>query len=84
MEKFEGIYVKILLCAVAVMSVLLAVFFAIFDDGNREHAFICCLLAGCMLLMMAIVDLREEDATQQTQIDDLKRELEEMKGKMKE
>jgi len=67
-----GIFVGMLICVV---------FFGI----NVAHAvsvgiFLCVINA----VFFYIIESKKQNTAQQTQIDDLKRELEEMKGKMKE
>jgi hypothetical protein len=78
MEKFR------LVCfGFVIVSSVLTAFFNILGGGNVAFSLFYFLLASIFGFIWVIIVLGEKDSEQQTQIDDLKRELEEMKERLK-
>ena len=67
-----------------VVAAIISAICTLLGGGSIELAVIFLLLAANVGTGYAILALSKKDDTQQTQIDDLKRELEEMKGKQTE
>ena len=67
---------------IAGVSAMFAALFVVLDGGGFEIAMSFFMLAAILAVIYGIIVLGEIDTKQQTQIDDLKRELEEMKQKM--
>jgi len=67
---------------VAIVAAMIAATCTLLGGGSIELAVIFLLCAANIGMIYAVLALSKKDDTQQTQIDDLKRELEEMKGKL--
>ena len=72
------------LFGITVVSAMLAAFFNLVGSGNIGLTIDFLLFAAIFALIWGIIVLGEIDTKQQAQIDDLKRELEEMKRKLEQ